>query len=200
MKKTLNTVCDLAALYLKWTWPLLLADAALSAWAGESAALWRSLLNYAAFAWVLAAPLVPIRFLFDRERREAAMARLCGLREGDERERAVTGEAARATLLLGLSLQVVMLVLSLISVRLSYDPALPEGQKGLLQVGMGFDSGRHLDPFGAAPTPEGDRGRALDIGGYVLSPAAFPVMALLILAQLAAFKAFALRRYEGSDG
>lgn len=197
MKNAARRARDLALTYLKWGWPLVLADAALAAWAGEPAAAWRQALNLAAFAWVLCAPVAPLTLLFDRARRERAMGRLCGLREGDERERAVTGEAARNALLLGLCLQVVLLVLSLVSVRLDYDPAKPKGEKrGLLSVGLSFSSERHLDPFGTA-APSGDAHTVAN--GYALAPSTFPVLALLILAQLAAFKAFALRRYEGAD-
>jgi len=208
MKKLALKLRDLAVLYLTWGWPLLLADAALETWAGESSAPWRSALNGAAFAWVLCAPVAPLALLLDRGRRERAMARLCGLREGDERERVVTGEAARATLLLGLSVQVVLLALSLVRVNLVWDPTLPKGSKrGLLEVGLAFSAERHLDPFGGAGSadpsrmgaaPSAGRG-AVEFGGYALAPSTFPVLALLILVQLAAFKAFALRRYEGSD-
>lgn len=209
MKKIVLKVQDLAMLYLKWGWPLLLAEAAFEMWGGEPTTPWRSLLNDAAFAWVLCAPVVPLRLLSDRQRRERTMARLCGLREGDERERAVTGEAARGTLLLTLSLEVVLLVMSMVSIHLVWNPTAPKGAKhGLLEIGMSFSSSQHLDPFGASSslpkmTKTGasmDAGRnALELGGYMLSPSVFPVLALLILIQLAAFRAFATRRYEGSD-
>lgn len=198
---------DLALRFLKWGWPLLLADAALEHWVGRPESWARSVINHLAFAWVLCAPVAPLSLLLDRARRERMMAKLCGLREGDERERAVTGEAARATLLLSLSLQVVLLGLSLVHVRLSWDPFVPKGEKGgVLSLGLAFSSERHLDPFGAPrEQPESivlgalpEEGKAtVAVGGYLLSPALFPVLLVLILAQLAAFKAFALRRYDG---
>lgn len=200
---------DAAITYLKWGWPLLLADVALETWAGSPETAWRSIINTAAFAWVLCAPVAPLSLLLSRERRERMMAKLCGLKDSDERERVVTGEAARATLLLALSLQAVLLVMSMVSVRLSYDHAAPKGQKkGLLSVGMAFSSSRHLDPFGGvaedskmlelgAVRPKS--GEAAIVGGFLLSPSAFPVLALLILIQLAAFKFFAMRRYEGVE-
>lgn len=207
MKKIALKARHLVLLYLKWGWPLLLADAGLRMWMGEPTTLWRSLLNNAAFAWVLCAPIVPLRLLLNRDLRERAMARLCGLREGDERERAITGEAARATLLLALSLQVILLVLSMVSVHLVWNPTAPEGKRGLLEVSMGFDSSRHLDPTDALYAPAVVRDDAaknaaplaVELGGYILSPSVFPVLALLILIQLAAFKAFAMRRYEGTE-
>lgn len=210
MRKVALKIRDLAMLYLKWAWPLLLADAALEMLAVHSETSWRSCLDSAAFLWVLCAPIAPLTLLLDRERRERALARLCGLREGDERERGVTGEAARSTLLLALSLQVIMLVMSLVSVRLSWDPTVPKGQKhGMLSVGLAFSSSKHLDPFGSTAgrsdylalgaSPE-TTGREVHLmGGFLLAPSTFPVLVLLVLLQLAGFRAFAMRRYEGND-
>lgn len=208
MKKIVLKIRDIALFYLKWGWPLLLTDAILETWAPATS--WRSYVNTPAFIWILCAPVAPLSLLLDRERRERVMARLCGVRDGDERERVVTGEAARATLLLGLSLQVILLVMSLVSVRLSWDPNVPKGEKhGLLSVGMSFSSTQHLDPFGTSPaalkyttlgaSPRAEKGEIAIAGGFLLTPSAFPVLALLILTQVAAFKLFALCRYEGTE-
>lgn len=199
MKLILKKVHHAVLLFAQWGWPLLVLDVATGAYKGGTG--WTDRLNTAAFLYVLSAPVWPATLLLDRERRERAMARLCGLREGDERERAVTGEAARATLLLGLALQSVLLALTLVNVDVSYDPsAKARGEKGgVLSVGLGFSTERHLDPTGwdAAKPVEAPSGWRW--GGNLISPSAFPVLALLILAQLAAFRAFALRRYEGAD-
>jgi hypothetical protein len=197
--------------YLAWGWPLLAVAAFLSKWAGESPSLWRSLIDDAAFAWILCAPVAPITLLLDRSRRERAMAWLCGLREGDERERAVTGEAARATLLLALSLQAVFLAMSLITVHLVWNPLAHEKNKhGLVSVGLSFDASQHLDPFGsfaadrsAASTPIPPHfelsSAAVRFDSFMLSPSAFSILLLLILIEIAAFKAFSGRRYEGKE-
>jgi hypothetical protein len=183
--------------FAAWGWPLLLLDLACGAYRSE--ARWAGAVNTLAFLYVLSLPAWPITFLLDRPRRERAMARLCGLREHDERERAVTGEAARATLLLTLAVQSVLLVLSLVQVKVVYDPTLKAEKKGALSAGLGFSSVRHLDPFGAAPGEPDPAPRGVSAGGYLLAPSSFPVLAVLILLQLAAFRGFAGRRYEGSE-
>jgi len=209
MKKLGLKLHALVMLFLKWGWPLLLADAALEMARGYPDSAWREALNTAAFAWVVCAPVAPLTLLVDRRRREKTMAKLCGLREGDERERIVTGEAARATLLLALSLQVILLALSLTSVRIAWDTkAPPKAKHGILSVGMGFSSALHLDPFGTpsadaqkgflslgavAPNP----GETPIAGGFLLAPSAFPILLLMILAELLAFRAFATSRYSG---
>lgn len=209
MKNILVRLHKTLMAYFAWGWPLVVADAALDMWAGPPHASWRGILNGAAFAWILCAPVAPITLLLDRGRRERAMARLCGLREGDERERAVTGEAARATLLLALSLQAVLLVMCLVNWRLEWDPVVPKGEKhGVLSVGLAFSSSQHLDPFGTplegkpdmirlgAPSAPG----AIEwVGGFLISPSAFPILALLMLIQIGAFKVFSGRRYEGAE-
>lgn len=199
MRKILLVLHKAVLTFAAWGWPFVAADAALELFAGSPQGAWRSALNSFAFAWVLCAPAAPITWLLDRERRERAMARLCGLREGDERELAVTGEAARATLLLSMSLQAILLVLCLVSVRVVYDPAAAGPKKGTLSAGMGFSSALHLDPFGAARDKADPAPRGVSAGGYVLSPSCFPVLAVLLLVQLAAFRLYAGRRYEGIE-
>lgn len=187
MKPLLSRVHKAVLAYALWGWPVVLLDAGLDAWLGDPATLWRHVLNDAGFAYVLCAAAALITLVADRERRERAMARLCGVREGDERERAVTGDAAKTSLLLSLSFQVVLLVLSLTTVRLVWDSSAPKGTPhGTLSVGLKFSSTDHLNLFHEAK-------------GYVLPPASFPILLALILLQIGAFKTFSRKRYEGMD-
>lgn len=183
--------------FAAWGWPIMLADFACGAYASE--APWAVRLNTAAFAWVLSAAVWPATLVLDRARRERAMSWLCGLREGDERERAVTGDAARSALLLSLALQSVLLVLTLTSVSVVYDPAATTVKKGMLSVGMSFSTEKHLNPFGSPANEKDPAPRGVSAGGYLLAPACFPVLAVLILIQLAAFRAYAGRRYDGVE-
>ena len=213
MKKIPAKLHKAVMVYLAWGWPFLAAAWGFSKWAGESQTLWRALIDDAAFAWILCAPIAPITLLLDRGRRERAMARLCGLREGDERERAVTGEAARSTLLLALSLQTVLAVMSMISVHLVWNPlSHKKNEHGLVWVNLSFDMSKHLNPFGASIE---DKDRAapntsaaahfptspstVRFDSFMISPSAFSILLLMILIQIAAFKAFSGRRYEGTE-
>lgn len=191
MKRTLEKIHAAVLAYALWGWPVVLLDAGLDAWLGDPATLWRHVLNDAGFAYVLCAAAALITLVADRERRERAMARLCGVREGDERERAVTGDAAKTTLLLSLSFQVVLLILSLTTVQLVWNPSVPKGEHhGTLSVGLKFSSTDHLSAF----RPAGEAAK-----GYVLPPASFPILLALILLQIGAFKTFSRKRYEGMD-
>jgi hypothetical protein len=191
MRSLLARVHKSVLAYALWGWPVVLLDAGLDAWLGDPATLWRHVLNDAGFAYVLCAAAALITLVADRERRERVMARLCGVREGDERERAVTGDAAKTTLLLSLSFQLVLLVLSLTTVSLVWDAAAPKGTPhGTLSVGLKFSSADHLNAFHNPGT---------QAKGYVLPPASFPILLVLILLQIGAFKAFSGKRYEGTD-
>ena len=87
MKKIFAKLHKAVMTYAAWGWPLVAADVALEMTSGSPQGSWRSAINGLAFAWILCAPVAPITWLLDRERRERAMAKLFGLREGDERER-----------------------------------------------------------------------------------------------------------------
>lgn len=197
MIKILRGLHKAVLVFAAWGWPVVLLDFATGAY--DSPAGWASWLNSAAFLWVLSAPVWPATLVLDRERRERAMSRLCGLREGDERERAVTGDAARSALLLSLALQTILLALTVTSVRLVWNPEEKGEKKGTLSAGLSFSTGKHLDPFGAPADEKDPAPKGVSAGGYLLSPACFPVLALLILVQLAAFRAYAGRRYEGIE-
>lgn len=203
MRNSLVKLHAAALAYALWGWPVVLLDAGLDAWLGGPASSWRHVLNDAGFAWVLCAAAALVTLVADRGRRERAMARLCGVRENDERERAVTGDAARTTLLLSLAFQVVLLVLTLTTVRLVYDAAAPKGTPhGTLSVGLKFSSADQLSAFGGTPSrtapPAAEPGRVV-LDRYLLPPAAFPILLALILLQVGAFKAFSRRSYEGMD-
>ena len=191
MKSFLVKIHAAVLAYALWGWPIVLLDAGLDAWLGEPTTWWRHLLNDGGFAYVLCAAAALITLVADKDRRERAMARLVGAREGDERERAVTGDAAKTTLLLTLSFQVVLLVLSLTTVQLIWNPTVPAGEHhGTLSVGLKFSSTDHLSAL---------HGASAEGKGYVLPPASFPILLALILLQIGAFKAFSRSRYEGVD-
>jgi hypothetical protein len=197
MKKIAHSLHKAVLVFAAWGWPILLLDFATGSY--KSPAPWANAINTAAFVWVLSAPVWPITLVLDRARRERTMAWLCGLREGDERERAVTGDAARSAMLLTLALQSVLLVLTLTSVRVVWNPESKDAKKGELSAGMSFSTERHLNPFGSPLDEKDPSPRGVSAGGYLISPACFPVLAVLILIQLGAFRLYAGRRYDGVE-
>lgn len=136
---------------------------------------WLSLL------WMASLLVLPVGLVLDSRWRQAAMSRLAGFHESDERERAVTAEAARATLLFALALQCALLAMSLTTFRFV---RRPDGH-GFIAVGVGY---RSVEPV---PEPSGT-----DIRGRLLPPSAAPLLLALLAAQLGVFRSFARRRYE----
>ncbi|MBI4249684.1 MAG: hypothetical protein HY611_09290 [Elusimicrobia bacterium] len=152
--------------------------------------------NNLGFAWILSLAYVFLALLFYRRFRETLLARLAGFKEGDERERLVTADAARATFLLMLALQIVLLVMSLTAIRLVRNP---DGH-GMLSVGMRLSSEQfdiYSLPEGQPPAP-GPLG-SVEIGGPLLPPNMSILLLLLLLVQIGAFKLVSSRRYEGLE-
>lgn len=177
--------------FVKWGWPILILDRALNFWFGLRPTSLSAFVNAAAFAWILCVPIATLIFLLDRESRERAMSRLCGLREGDERERLVTGDAARATFLLGLALQAALLFMTMTCVRIYWDMNVPQGQKhGTVAVEMVW-------PLGTPPAPA--PGEIPIASEFLLSPSAFMPIALMLMIQIGSFQFFARRRYAGLE-
>lgn len=159
--------------------------------------LTEKVLNNLGLAWVLSLVYLIASLVFYKVFREKLMARLAGFREGDEREHIVTSEAARATFLLTLSVQIVFLILSLTSVHIVRNP---DGH-GFLSIGMGFGM-EHLNlgkETGAAPVPAPVNPAGMEFKTYILPPGTTLILLALILTQLLAFRLFSRRRYEGNE-
>ena len=159
----------------------------------------RSLLDIAnvlGFVWVLCLPYLPVSVLLRRDVRERLMSRLAGVREGDEREQVITGQAARATFLLMLALQLVFLAMSLTSVYLARD----DGGRGLFAVTVDFDPREHLRTTAAVASG----GMTATVPGrfelktWLLPPGAALVLMLLIAVQVLAFRLFSAPPYAGT--
>lgn len=141
-------------------------------------------LGWVSLLWMLSLAVLPVGLVLDAGWRKAAMSRLAGLRESDERERQITGEAARATLLFALALQCALLIASLATYRFVRN----EDGHGYLAVGLGY---------GRSPEPE--RAAATDIRGRLLPASSAPLLLALIAAQLAVFRSFTRKRYADLD-
>lgn len=72
--------------------------------------------------------------------RELALKRVARLQERDEREELITGKAARAAYLAGLSFLIVLLFFSIFSLNVSRipDPKVTAGKTRTVEIGVGF--------------------------------------------------------------
>jgi len=161
-----------------------------------------SALNTVAFLWILTLGYFPLVLLFSRGFRERLLPQLAGFVERDEREEAITATAARHTFLIVLALQLVFLVMSLTTVSLL---RTPDGH-GTLSVGLAMSSS-DLDFYryvSSTPTSPAVPGPTLQDGAqmwivHLLPPGSALPLLILVLVQLAAFRATSRRQYEGAD-
>ncbi|MBI4055994.1 MAG: hypothetical protein HY399_00395 [Elusimicrobia bacterium] len=152
-------------------------------------------INQLGLLWILCVAYIPLALLFYRNFRESLLSRLAGFRERDEREQLVTAHASRATFLLMLALQIILLVFSMTTVDLVRDP----NGHGTLSIGVGIDSSQHLNPFFLKPTPLSPSPSGhLEIHHFLIPPNLALILLMLILVQVGAFKLFSRRRYEGT--
>lgn len=151
--------------------------------------------NNMGFAWVLSLAYVVLALIFYRNFRETVVARLAGFKESDEREEIVTAHAARRTFLLTLAVQVVFLIMSITNIQVYRNL---DG-KGYLTVGMGFSSSQ-FDIY-SLPTDSGlpSQGVLWGVGGHLIPSNMTVVFLLMIFVQIAAFRLFSCRHYEGEN-
>ena len=115
--------------------------------------------------WVLALLYTGVAFAVRRRFRAELVARLSGLRERDEREVLVTGQAARSTFLFSTALLLGALLLSVFSVSLKTGGT----ELGSLQISLGatFELSDYVD---VTDTPDGGTAVSLDFLPQSIAP------------------------------
>lgn len=97
--------------------------------------------NYFGFffiAWVLILLYAVTKMLISKKFRDTTMARLAGIKERDEREGIVAGNAAKFSFLSTFALLLFMLVFSVTNLSVIKRPNLEEKKNGLVTVGFGM--------------------------------------------------------------
>jgi hypothetical protein len=76
----------------------------------------------------------------------------------------------------------------------------PDGH-GEISVGLGLSSSKHFElyPKASQPAFPPPSGAVFEASGYLLPPNAFPVLLVLVLAQVLSFRLFAVKRYAGKN-
>lgn len=89
-------------------------------------------------AWVLSLIYIVTKMLFSRKVRDVVMARLAGIKERDEREVVVAGNAAKFSFLSTFALLLFMLVFSISNLSITKQPNIDNGKHGGISIGFGF--------------------------------------------------------------
>ncbi len=88
-------------------------------------------------AWVLDLLFIVTKMLFSKNFRDILMAKLAGIKERDEREVVVAGNAAKFAYLSTFALLLFMLVFSVTNIKVWADPSKGPKNKGMVTIGFG---------------------------------------------------------------
>lgn len=132
-----------------------------------------AVMDVVAMLWVLALFYLGVAFAVSRRFRAELVARLSGLRERDEREVIVTGQAARSTFLFSTALLLGALLLSVFSATLKTGGT----ERGSFQIGLGasFELSDYVD---VADTPDGGTKVSVDFLPRSIAPLALVFLAI----------------------
>lgn len=103
----------------------------------QSKGLGWDIFGWVFIAWVLDLIYIITKMLFSVQMRNAVMTKLAGLKERDERESVVAGNAAKFSFLSTLTLLIFMLVFSMSTLSIKKDPDPTNGKKeGSVAIGF----------------------------------------------------------------
>ncbi len=116
-------------------WGLIEDPTALSVSTGTKRIVW-DFLGWFFMAWVALSFYLSVRLVLSSENRNAFLKRLVKIKDSDEREEYITGQAAKFSLLSSVAILFMFLFLSLIRVSVNKDINPTEGKKGSISIGM----------------------------------------------------------------
>jgi uncharacterized membrane protein (DUF373 family) len=124
--------------------------------------------------WILDLFYVVIKMLFSRKLRNIVMAKMAGVKERDERESIVAGNAAKFSFLSTFAILLVMLLFSSATFSIKKYPKTTENKTGTAMVGFGF---KFLDDAALTHEKVGDE----ESFNYKSLPLTKPVLIFLVM-------------------
>jgi MFS family permease len=133
-----------------------------------------NLFGYVFIAWVLSLIYIVTKMLFSKRVRDALMTKLAGMKERDERESVVAGDAAKFSFLSTLALLIFFFIFTASNVTVRKHPLDSNNKRGSVAIGFGFHA---VDEHALVHTVKGDE-HEYDYKGIPLTK---PVMILLMI-------------------
>ena len=180
--------------YLKWVSPVAAIAAVLSV-IHKSATGWViDFLGVMTILWILFLVYIVVAMVFQIDLRHQFVRKIAGLKESDEREVFITGQASKNTFILTSALVVLFLFLSVIRIEVSKNAQVDVNGKstGVVNLGLALQFIDQKKTLSQA-TPEVDRSSNGKI--YYINYQGFPLAAdgtliLILLSQLGSFYYF----------
>lgn len=147
---------------------------------GFICAIWMTLSLYLSFRLIVSSPF-----------RDQVLAKLTFIRERDERESILTGQAARTTFLTTLAVLILLLCLSCFQISVYRVPPekAVDGKTGFVTLGLGFDLWGQSEQHGSKDTIE-----AKNFFSYTGLPVSTTTVILLLIAWQIIFYNYSMRR------
>ncbi|MFA6584390.1 MAG: hypothetical protein WCS77_08850 [Elusimicrobiaceae bacterium] len=145
------------------------------------------------FAWILSLCYLLAALLFHRQFRELVLTRLAGFKEQDERERRITADSARATFMVMLALEIILLIMSMTTLRV-YNK---NDGKAYFTVGLSLSS-EQLNIYSIPSEHLRESGTYTYAEGRLMPANLSFLLLFMIAAQIGTFQLFARKQYRGS--
>jgi hypothetical protein len=145
--------------------------------------------------WIVAMLILTLKMVFVKDLRESILAKFARIKERDEREEIISGEAAKFTLLSTLAVMFLLLFFSLFTVKVGKYPegSLGKDKHGFISIGMNFY------PFTKDAHVKETKSNGQEFFNYSGMPLSSSiVMLLMILWQLGSYQ-FVVRRLNHDE-
>lgn len=140
--------------------------------------------------WVLDIFYIVIKMLFSKTLRDNVMAKLAGMKQRDERESNVAGNAAKFSFLSTFAIVLFFIVFSVTTFSVTKHPKDADGKRGMVAIGF---SANVIDKTAVTMKTEGDA----EVYSYNSLPLTKPFILLLILVwQLGSYHLIARRELK----
>jgi hypothetical protein len=136
----MNTFNKLVITYLKWTSPIALVAAILSALGKSKGTLFDDIIGVVAILWILSLMYLVFALALQDQIRNRFVRWIAGMKENDERESLIAGTASKKTFIFMTGFIVLLIFLSIIRIDVYQNKNLdPNGKKsGEIYLGMGI--------------------------------------------------------------
>jgi uncharacterized membrane protein len=126
--------------FLKWTSPIAIIAATLYALSKSGDSLFYNFIGIITILWILGFTYIIFGIAFQTQLRNQFIRWITGIKESDEREVYISGQASKNTFILTIAITLLMFFLSVLRVEVSQnkDTSIDGKKNGVIYLGMGL--------------------------------------------------------------